>query len=485
MNEIRINDPLHHHLAKKRPVHIIGGLHHDEHEAALKATTPDFVLPPLNTHINFLKYTQSYSDQDHLDLHLRFTASDHDIEPPEVYDWRFVYPADDANRKAQKKNIMPPDNQYLCGSCWAISTASVIGDAFVAAGLVDWRPEISTTWALTCYPQGKCDGGSPALLLQDIARGSGIPSKHCLDYSFCAKNEKCNGQAVQHFQAQNLSSLVPQECACYYGGDVQHYNYLINKDIKTLAIGQGATTAENMHSAIKKHILLHGPVLTGYFVMRNFSSGYFTKINGGVYLERANYIPGSSLTFNDAEVSGQNYKGSHAVAIIGWGVAKNILYDNNKKGDVPFWYCRNSWGPNWGGDSGYFKMAMYPFNKVAQFGKIVDIVDSQGQRHRCGGIVTFTVVKPPQKTTFKTLSNKPPQLLQNEDYYKKTEEGYKPDGTPQPPPSTPPGGGPSGLLPVSSYFSTEDILLYLVLPAFVIFLIIMVVKIIKTNEASL
>jgi hypothetical protein len=130
-------------------------------------------------------------------------------------------------------------------------------------------------------------------------------------------------------------------------------------------------------------------------------------------------------------------------------------------------------------------MAMYPFNKVAQFGKIVDIVDSQGQRHRCGGIVTFTFVKPPQKTTFKTLSNKPPQLLQNEDYYKKTEEGYKPGGTPQPPPSTPPGGGPSGLLPVSSYFSTEDILLYLVLPAFVIFLIIMVVKIIKTNEASL
>lgn len=460
MNEIRINDPLHHHLAKKGPVHIIDGLHHEEHEARISGKSADFVLPPLNTHINFLKYTQSYSDQDHLDLHLKYSASDHDIEPPETYDWRFVYPVDNAARKAKKKNIMPPDNQYLCGSCWAISTASVIGDAFVVAGLVNWRPEISTAWALSCYPQGKCDGGSPALLLQDIARGSGIPSKHCLDYSFCAKNEKCNGKAVQHFQAQNLSSLVPQECGCYYGGnDVKHYNYSINRDVKTLAIDQGATTVDNIRLAIKKHILLHGPVLTGYFVMKNFSSGYFTKINGGVYLERANYVPGSPLTFSNAEASGPNYKGSHAVAIIGWGVAKNILYDTNKRGDVPYWYCRNSWGPSWGGDGGHFKMAMYPFNKVAQFGKIVDIVDGQGQRHRCGGIITFTVSKPPEKKSFKTLGQKFSQLLQEEDYYKKSEEG-------QP------------LLPLNGILSSKSSsLLYVVIPVCIIFILIVVVKI--------
>jgi len=473
MNEIRINDPLHHHLAKKRPVHIIDGIHHDEHEAIHVGKTPDFILPPLNTHINFLKYTQSYSDQDHLGLHMKFTSTQMEVELPEVYDWRYVYPIDNSTIKSRKKNIMPPDNQYLCGSCWAISSASVIGDAFVVAGLVNWRPEISTTWALSCYPQGRCDGGSPALLLQDIARGSGIPSKHCLDYSFCAKNEKCNGQAVQHFQAQNLSSLVPRECGCYYGDDVKHYNYTINKDIKTLAIDQGATTAENLRMSIKKHILLYGPVLTGYFVMKNFSSGYFTKVNGGVYLERANYNPGSSITFSDENIRGINYKGSHAVAIIGWGVAKNILYDTNKRGDVPYWYCRNSWGPKWGGDSGYFKMAMYPYNKVAQFGKIVDIVDGQGQRHRCGGIITFTVSKPPQLTTFKNLGSKPPSLIHEEDYYKKTEEGYKPTSEPGNPPIS------GQIKPLSNYFSGKDLLIYFILPVFVIFIIIMVIKIIK------
>jgi Papain family cysteine protease len=479
MNEIRINDPLHHHLAKKRPIHIIGGLHHDENEAFLKRAIPEMVLPPLNTHINFLRYTQSYSDQDHLDLHIKYSAIGTEEALPEIYDWRFVYPKDDKQRKEQKKLIMPPDNQYLCGSCWAISSASVIGDAFVVAGLVDWRPQISTAWALTCYPQGKCDGGSPALLLQEIARGDGIPSKHCLDYSFCAKNEKCNGQAAQHFQAQNLSSLVPKECGCYYGGDkVKHYNYMINKDIKTLAVDQGATSSENIQSAVKKHILLHGPVLTGYFVMRNFSSGYFTKINGGVYLERANYEPGKSLAFSDSNASGANYKGSHAVAIIGWGVAKNIQYDTNKRGDVPYWYCRNSWGPKWGGDNGYFKMAMYPFNKVAQFGKIVDIVDSQGQRHRCGGIITFTVSKPPEEKIFKTLSQPILQRLENDDYYSKSEVNakFKPNANPTPAP----GGG--AIKPLSAYFDAQDLFVYFVLPGFIIFIIIMVVKIIRLRN---
>lgn len=479
MNVIRINDPLHHHLRKKRPVHIIDGLHHDEHEAVLKAKKPDFILPPLNTHINFLKYTKSYSDQDHLDLHLRYSSSSNNTELPEIYDWRYVYPIDDDTRKAQKKNIMPPDNQYLCGSCWAVSTASVIGDAFVAAGLVDWRPDISATWALTCYPQGKCDGGSPALLLQDIARGAGIASKHCLDYSFCAKNSICNGQAERHFQVQNLSGLVPRECGCYYGGeDVQHYKYDINSDVKTLAIGQGATTVENVRSAIKKHILLHGPVLTGYFIMRNFSSGYFTKINGGVYLERANYIPGSSLTFSDSETNSQNYKGSHAVAIIGWGVAKNILYDNNKRGDIPYWYCRNSWGPNWGGDDGYFKIAMYPFNKVAQFGKIIDLIDGEGRRHICGGIVTFTVSKPPVKVAFKTLSIKPSQLLHDVNYYKTTGDS-KPNGQPKPAPIPFPGGQ---VLPISSYFTITDIVIYLVTPVLLLIFVILIVKIFQQKQ---
>jgi hypothetical protein len=63
--------------------------------------------------------------------------------------------------------------------------------------------------------------------------------------------------------------------------------------------------------------------------------------------------------------------GLHAISIVGWGVAKNIQYDNDKVGDVPYWHCRNSWGEKWGNEGGYFKIAMYPFNKIAQFDKQV------------------------------------------------------------------------------------------------------------------
>jgi hypothetical protein len=385
-----------------------------------------FIVPPLNTAINFVHNTQSYSDQDHLELHL----SVGNAPLPETFSWRFDK-FDSSELSKKKKLIMPPDNQYLCGSCWAISTASVIGDAFVVAGLVDWSPQISTTWALMCYPEGKCQGGSPATLLQDIARGTGIPSKHCVDYSWCAENESCKGMATRHFDAKDLSSLIPTECACFYGGkDTQHYNYTINNDVKTLAIGHGATSARNIQDAIKKHILVRGPALTGFFVLQNFTSGYFTKVKmtKGVYLERCDYKPGQ-LSFSDSNASGLAYRGSHAVAIIGWGVAKDIVYDIDRTGkeyraDVPFWYCRNSWG-NWGYDGGYFKMAMYPWNKLSQFGKIVDIVDSSGNKHYCGGIITFSVSVPPTLKIFNSLRSKLPQYIQNIEYYKKSEQHVK------------------------------------------------------------
>jgi hypothetical protein len=420
MNTIVISDPFDLHLKQKRPFHIINGLHVEAHERG--SQSPDMTIPPLNTNINFLKHSPYYSDQDHLDLHIKYATSTTSESLPDVYDWRFNYPFDTSQTKKIKRLIMPPDNQYLCGSCWAMSTTSVIGDAFVVAGLVDWTPRPSTTWALTCYPQGKCEGGNPALLLQQIAQGPGIPSKYCLDYSFCSENKKCNGQAVQHFQAQNLSSLVPTECGCYYGGEsVKHYNFKINNDVKTFAIGEGATSFENIQSSVKKHILLHGPVIAGFFVMKNFGSGYFTKTNGGVYLEKGNYIQGQKLTFSASNASGMNYAGAHAVAIIGWGIAKNIFYENDKRGDVPYWYCRNSWGGKWGGDSGYFKIAMYPYNKIAQFGKIVDIVDAHGQKHRCGGIMTFTVSMPPELKAFKAVQQRPPVLMDNITVYNQSE----------------------------------------------------------------
>jgi hypothetical protein len=124
---------------------------------------------------------------------------------------------------------------------------------------------------------------------------------------------------------------------------------------------------------VKSHILDFGPVIGGFVVLKNFLSGAHTdpSINGGVYLDRIVYnnIANGGVNFSDNMLF-QN-AGLHAVSIVGWGIAKNIQYDTNKWGDVPYWHCRNSWGSEWGKQGGFFKCAMYPFNKYSQFDKQV------------------------------------------------------------------------------------------------------------------
>lgn len=58
----------------------------------------------------------------------------------------------------------------LCGSCWAISAAGIVADNHVVSETVNWKPDLSTTWCLSCYPQSQCQGGNPALLYEDIAK---------------------------------------------------------------------------------------------------------------------------------------------------------------------------------------------------------------------------------------------------------------------------------------------------------------------------
>ncbi|ABF82054.1 hypothetical protein MIV024R [Invertebrate iridescent virus 3] len=486
--EWNIDDKFHLFFRKKRSVYIVGGVHHDEDEVDPKVVAQSGLqgddgvvrLPPLNTLVNFLGHVSPYMHADYAFLHREWeynrTASFADdlVNLPSVYDWRYVYPRDDEETKRKKRYIMPPDNQYLCGSCWAVSTASAIGDAYVVAGLVDWRPDISPAWALTCYPQGQCEGGSPALLLKEISQGNGIVSNHCLDYSFCASNPRCNGAAANHFGAENLSELVPKSCGCYVG-DSMHYRYTVDPLIRTLAIGVGTVTEENIQSTIKRHILTHGPVLAGYFVLKNFTSGYFTRINGGVYFDRGNYIPGQALVFNDHYCSGDSYRGSHAVAIIGWGVARNVLYDTDKRGDVPYWYCRNSWRSTWGGDDGYFKMAMYPWNRVAQFEKLVTLRDRDNVPHRCGGIITFTVSTKPVKVKMNQLNTTllPFPLLRDRSWYGGDQEEYRPAIVPKLAPSDGPNKPP---LPLPVYYSALDLAL-LVLPALLIVIVVLIGKI--------
>lgn len=359
------------------------------------------IIPPLNTIIDFKILPSITSDI----MNSYQTSS---LQIKENFNWR-----------SSSELISKPGNQMLCGSCWAISTAGIINDNFIVSKMVDFNPNLSTTWCLACFPQLQCKGGNPAKLFKDISKG-GIVSNHCVDYSWCANNEKCNGNSIAHFEeGEDISQYIPN-CGCYFQGEDLHYIYYIDEPM-TIYKDLNGMSDDIYTMTVKKHILEHGPVLGGFIVFDNFMSGNFTNINGGVYLESGVY-GFDSISFDENYLSEpQNYiKGSHAVAIIGWGTEKNIIVDNyGTRKDVPYWYCRNSWTKNWGHDGGYFKMAMHPYNKISQFDKIVSINDNLNT-YSSGGIVLITVSKNPEKVTLKQVDEKFLQnkRLQKDEYYK-------------------------------------------------------------------
>ncbi|CCV02540.1 Papain-like proteinase [Armadillidium vulgare iridescent virus] len=379
----------------------------------------------VNTNIEFAANTSSFTKDDLGYLNSVYTDKTLSTELPVEFNWAKIYPDDSQGTIAKKRLIAKPDNQYLCGSCWAVATAGVIGDKFVVAGLVNWVPNISNTYALTNYPQGKCQGGDPARLLRDISRGK-IPSKHCIDYSWCSKNKACTtADSAAHF-GNDLSPLIPRDGKCYF--DSEHYIYSIDSNAKTIVAGVGAVDVSNVQRTIKEHILTNGPAIAGYIIFKNFTvgRGIFNKINGGVYLEKANYgsYNGGQLTFSTMNTDSSQYSGGHAVAVMGWGIEKNIKVDNgpNDFADVPYWYCRNSWGTSWGIDGGYFKIAMFPYNRKSQFSKIVELIDPTGQPRRLGGVLSFTVSSPPVLGKLPSKTMPPQNLIRPAQYYSQDED---------------------------------------------------------------
>lgn len=357
------------------------------------------IIPPLNTNIAFAGSLPMFK-MPPASMY-KFSAP---ATLPETWNWKDPSDIDSQAVKTKKGLITKPQNQAKCGSCWAISTAGVISDVFVAEK--GYNPEISTTYSLSCYPQGQCNGGFPPKLIDDIS-SNGVASQRCIDYSWCLTSDSCSGLGQSHFTTgEDLNKLIPK-CGCYSPAD--HFLYYVDKQ-SIIYLDKNTPNAVDI---VKSHIFNHGPVIGGYHVFSNFFSGDYSK-SGDVYLEDVDYDgPGYFLA------QGPKWMGSHAVALIGWGVAKGVkVKDESGKeitADVPYWQCRNSWGPNWGKYGGYFKIAMYPFNKKAQYEKIVD-VQTPGGIARTGGIITFVAsdVKPGK---FDEVST--PKRLMEPNYYER------------------------------------------------------------------
>ena len=359
--------------------------------------TRDLIIPPLNTDVRFGDVLPRLASSP-----LVFGATG--VELRENFSW--ADGADQDPKLALKKSLIHHVfDQQACGSCWAVAFATTMSDCLVVGEAVSWAPFVSTTFCMACYPQGMCKGGQPAQLALDVER-NGAADITCLDYSWCENDNVCNiRDSAQHFRARDQSHKIP-DCGCYYKND--KFIFKIDEGTTTLSISEDSTDDIEMYRRmVKTHIVNYGPVIGGYLVLKNFMNGQFTQTNGGVYFDRADYANinvDGSIGFSNREKSSFNSQGLHAVSIVGWGLAKNVQYDTDKRGDVPYWLCRNSWGKGWG-DKGYFKMAMYPFNKTSQFDKTVTVYVG-GRGARIGGVMLIKATKPPEIKTIKDIQTK-------------------------------------------------------------------------------
>lgn len=360
--------------------------------------TRDLVIPPLNTDIRFGEVLPRMTVNP-----LMFGATETELRKNFSWASQDII-QDDEEILFKKARIHPVSDQQGCGSCWAVAFTTTMSDCLVVSGAVSWSPHISPTFCMACYPQMQCRGGQPAQLALDVQR-NGVADITCIDYSWCENDSRCNiRDSSQHFNAGDQSNKIPN-CGCYFDND--KYIYKVDPGTKTFSItSDNEDVIETYRQAVKTHIVNYGPVIGGYLVLKNFMNGAFTQGNGGVYFDRADYnnvAVDGTIKFSDNIKSSLNSQGLHAVSIVGWGIAENIQYDNDQIGDVPYWYCRNSWGTGWG-DNGYFKLAMYPFNKIAQFDKTINVF-VKGYSSRIGGVILIKATKPPEIKNMNEIYN--------------------------------------------------------------------------------
>jgi len=201
-----------------------------------------------------------------------------------------------------------------------------------------------------------------------------------VDYSWCSQSDTCSKDGIKHFDAQTLAQKLNEAISkpgCFEDGDHNIY-YITDTNFMDLESNPALT------QTIKQHIYTVGPVIGGYHVLDNFKSGHF-ELTKGVYIDSVDYE-------NQKRVNPESLSllGDHAVVILGWGIEKDIkLPGESSTINVPYWFCRNSWGDQWGQNNGFFKIAMFPVNKISQFDKVHPLTLPNGSVAATGGFVTF------------------------------------------------------------------------------------------------
>lgn len=279
-------------------------------------------------------------------------------------------PEEAAARSLTIKQLLPaPMDQGLCGSCWAVASATVIGARYNkmlqdAGKPLPSKPvfncvpadvDQSLWWASPQYlvdmdpsqPQGECSSGkcngNTAIQGFKLAE-QGVPTSTCVPYFLASTpscRTSCKSPVTQYVMCPGGSGNHCLKPPGEYWETCPTTGEPLKKSVKT-------THARYVlgHEAMKKEIDEKGPLLCGI----NFYEGADWTLTDPVNLTnsmlRANIPDQISEGFVARPRNDPNYtlgfeQGGHAVTVYGYGTTPD---------GVKYWNVRNSWGKNWGID---------------------------------------------------------------------------------------------------------------------------------------
>ena len=196
---------------------------------------------------------------------------------------------------------------------------------------------------------------------------------------------------------------------------------------------------------VKRHILEKGPILGMFIVPKNFMTPdprpYASTED--IFLEVNEYTSPTTYNYRGEIVLPDDMEGGHAVSIVGWGISdKAYKYTEGKDpARIPYWLVRNSWSPAWG-DKGFFKMPMYPYNRVVQFDRQVPVPTGSNQAISVGGhyfVEADSILKETYDSNGIQMPADRSSFFKTDvfDYDKVEDEKKKPKPSPEPTPEPP------------------------------------------------
>lgn len=193
-------------------------------------------------------------------------------------------------------------NQTSCGNCWSYASCGIL-EAKVKLILnepdLHWASiNLSEMFLTSCSGRG-CELGWGQTSTLNYIRTHGVPDHACFPGSY------------------------PPVPSC---SDTCENKYLRSLHFEDWDRNHFFRVDSNAINTIKDRIINYGPVSVHFDVYTdfyNYGTGIYEHVTGG-------------------------YEGGHAVILVGWGVA----------GTDSFWIVKNSWGSDWGGLDGWFRIRM-------------------------------------------------------------------------------------------------------------------------------